>query len=55
MDEHFGAAYAQSWAQDTVLSELGGRTVAAALDQGAPAKDVWRGVVAHLGLPAARR
>ena len=55
MDEHFGAAYARSWAADTVLSELSGRTVVAALDQGEATKDVWRAVVAHLDLPAARR
>ncbi len=55
MDEHFGAAYARSWAADTVLSELAGRTVVEALQQGEAAKDVWRAVVAHLDLPAARR
>jgi Protein of unknown function (DUF3046) len=55
MDEHFGAAYARSWAADTVLSELAGRTVVGALEQGEAAKDVWRAVVAHLDLPAARR
>jgi hypothetical protein len=55
MDDHFGAVYARSWAADTVLSELAGRTVVAALQQGEEAKDVWRAVVAHLELPASRR
>jgi hypothetical protein len=55
MDDHFGVAYARSWAADTVLSELAGRTVVAALEQGEAAKDVWRAVVAHLDLPANRR
>jgi Protein of unknown function (DUF3046) len=55
MDEQFTTAYSRSWAADTVLSELGGRTVVTALEQGEAAKDVWRAVVAHLGLPAARR
>ena len=55
MDDEFGAPYARSWAADTVLSELAGRTVTEALEQGEAAKDVWRAVVAHLDLPAARR
>jgi hypothetical protein len=55
MDEQLGAAYARSWAADVVLAELGGRTVEQALADGEAAKDVWRGVVAHLGLPASRR
>jgi hypothetical protein len=55
MDEHLGAAYARSWAADTVLAELAGRTVVEALEQGEAAKDVWRAVVAHLELPATRR
>ena len=55
MDEHFGAAYARSWAADTVLSELAGRTALAALEQGDPVKNVWRAVAAHLELPSVRR
>jgi len=55
MDEHFGPAYARSWAADTVLAELTGRTVAQALEQGEAAKDVWRAVVTHLDLPASHR
>ena len=55
MDDEFGAAYSRSWAADTVLAELAGRTVAVALAQGDAVKQVWRAVVAHQGLPASRR
>ena len=55
MAEHFGPGYAQSWARDTVLSELGGRTVEQALEQGEDALTVWRAVWAHEGLPARDR
>ncbi|MGH8867788.1 MAG: DUF3046 domain-containing protein [Actinomycetes bacterium] len=55
MREQFGPGYAESWARDMVLAELGGRTVNEALAQGEDAKTVWRGVCASLGLPASRR
>lgn len=55
MNDHFGAAYAESWSRDYVLAELGGRTVAEALAQGEDAKTVWRAVCDALGLPASRR
>jgi hypothetical protein len=55
MDEQFGAAYARSWAADTVIPELSGRSVIAALAQGEAVRDVWRAVHAYLGLPASRR
>jgi Protein of unknown function (DUF3046) len=55
MSDELGAAYARSWATDTVLSELAGRTVVMALEQGESAKDVWRAVASHLELPAVRR
>jgi hypothetical protein len=44
MRVHFGDAYAESWAQDYVLSPLGGRTVTKALADGDGAKSVWRAV-----------
>ncbi|WP_343950665.1 DUF3046 domain-containing protein [Nonomuraea longicatena] len=44
MRAHFGDAYAESWAQDYVLSPLGGRTVVQALADGDSAKSVWRAV-----------
>jgi hypothetical protein len=55
MDDELGRAYARSWAKDTVLSELSGRTPLDALEQGESVKDVWRAVAAHLELPAVRR
>jgi Protein of unknown function (DUF3046) len=55
MNEHFGPAYADSFARDHVIAELGGRTVHEALAAGEPAKDVWRAVCASLQLPATKR
>ena len=55
MGDELGASYAPVWASLTVLAELGGRTVDEALAQGEETKTVWRAVVTHLGLPAARR
>lgn len=51
MNEHFGAAYADSFARDHVMSELGGRTVHEALAEGWDAKDVWRAVCAAMEVP----
>ncbi|SDR01456.1 DUF3046 domain-containing protein [Thermostaphylospora chromogena] len=44
MNRHFGEAYAESWARDFVIAELGGRTVMQALAEGESAKTVWRAV-----------
>ncbi|GFH39347.1 DUF3046 domain-containing protein [Streptomyces pacificus] len=55
MEEHFGAVYADSFARDHVMAELGGRTVYEALAAGWETKDVWRGVCAAAGIPADRR
>ncbi|MEZ0069244.1 hypothetical protein ABIA32_005288 [Streptacidiphilus sp. MAP12-20] len=55
MNAHFGAAYAESFAADHVMSELGGRTVNQALDAGWEAKDVWRVVCASMGVPTSRQ
>ncbi|MEV8096065.1 DUF3046 domain-containing protein [Kitasatospora sp. NPDC085879] len=55
MNEHFGEAYAESFAQDHVMSGLGHRTVRQALDGGWEAKDVWRAVCADQGVPARLR
>ena len=52
MEERFGVVYARSFAADMVLSTLGSRTVDEALAQGESAKDVWRGVCAHLEQPS---
>jgi hypothetical protein len=55
MEDHLGPTYAASWARDTVLAELGGRTVDEALAQGEDTLMVWRAVWAHLGLPPSVR
>jgi len=55
MREHLGDTYADSYARDVVITQLGGRTVLQALDQGEEAKTVWRAVVAALELPASER
>ncbi|UGY93976.1 DUF3046 domain-containing protein [Streptomyces gobiensis] len=55
MAAHFGAAYADSFARDYVMSELGGRTVYEALEAGWEAKAVWRAVCAAVDVPAELR
>lgn len=55
MRAHFGDAYAESFARDHVMSELGGRTVHEALAAGIDVKQVWRGVCASLDLPVTKR
>ncbi|GAA2625319.1 DUF3046 domain-containing protein [Streptomyces axinellae] len=55
MADHFGETYADSFARDYVMSELGGRTVHEALAAGWEAKDVWRVVCAVMGVPASKR
>jgi hypothetical protein len=44
MRQQFGMAYADSFAHDFVLSELDGRTVRQALEQGVETVEVWRAV-----------
>ena len=55
MEDHLGPTYAASWARDTVLAELGGRTVDQALAQGEDTLAVWRAVWTHLQLPPSAR
>ena len=55
MNAALGPAYARSWAEQHVLSELDGRTVLEALAAGEPPKVVWRAVWADLGPPARDR
>ena len=40
-----GPAYAESYARDHVLQELGGRTVVEAMSAGYATKDIWGAVV----------
>jgi hypothetical protein len=47
MGEAFGPAYARSVAKDQALTELGGRTVAAALADGIDVQIIWRAIVAQ--------
>ncbi|MGI5952453.1 MAG: DUF3046 domain-containing protein [Brooklawnia sp.] len=47
-----GDGYARAWAEQTVLSGIGGRTVMEALRDGVPCKTIWRAVWAQLELPA---
>ncbi|MGI5471224.1 DUF3046 domain-containing protein [Streptomyces sp. CA-132043] len=55
MTDHFGASYADTFARDHVMSELGGRTVHEALAAGWSAKEVWRVVCSVMGVPAEHR
>ena len=55
MADYFGEAYADSFARDHVMAELGGRTVYEAFDAGWETKDVWRGVCTAMGIPADKR
>jgi len=51
MRHQLGATYAESFARDFVIAELGGRTVCEALAAGMDTKDVWRAVCTALQLP----
>lgn len=51
MGDALGDTYAEVWASQHVLAELGGRTVRQALDSGEHPKYVWRAVHETLGLP----
>ena len=55
MEAALGPAYARAWAEQYVMSQLGGRTVREALDAGVPPKEVWRAVWEALELPPVDR
>lgn len=55
MEGHFGPVYAHSWAKDTILTDLGGRTVEQAIAAGIETVDIWRAVWAHEGMPPRER
>ena len=55
MNRQFGATYAESFAKDVVLRELGGRTIEKALADGDSAKHVWRAVCQVVEVPASER
>ncbi|MCD6640135.1 MAG: DUF3046 domain-containing protein [Nocardioides sp.] len=50
MDQVLGPDYSRSWAELTVLSDLGGRTVREALASGMTPKEVWAAVRRQLEL-----
>jgi hypothetical protein len=51
MREQFGDAYAESVAQDFVISTLGDRTVNRALADGEDVKAIWRAVSDTFNVP----
>jgi DUF3046 family protein len=55
MEQALGSSYAKTWAELTVLSELGGRTPSEALAAGMAPKQVWAAVWRKLELPEAQR
>lgn len=55
MDQVLGEAYSRSWADLTVIGELGGRTARQALADGEPPKRVWAAVRRQLELPETYR
>lgn len=55
LDHTLGPAYSRVWAEQFVMSGLGGRTAQQALDAGVEPKEVWRAVWSALELPARER
>jgi hypothetical protein len=55
MNRQFGASYADSYARDVVIRELGGRTIERALADGEDVKDVWRAVCQVVEVPPSER
>ena len=49
--ERFGTARGASLVVDHVLSELGGRTAAQAIEAGIEPRDVWRALCADFDVP----
>ena len=55
MDDEFGPAYSRVLASDLVLTGLGGKTAAQALDKGVEPKQVWLAVCDMQEVPPERR
>jgi len=55
MNKALGEQYARFWAGQQVITDLDGRTVLEALDQGTPPKAVWAAVWRWLELPPSER
>jgi len=55
LETTLGKVYAQAWAGQVVLSEIGGRTVIEALAAGVDRKQIWRAAWSKLELPVRDR
>ena len=55
IDEEFGPAQGRTLVRDHVLTSLGQRTAAQALDAGEPLRQVWLALCEDLGVPPERR
>jgi hypothetical protein len=55
MRKHLGEVYADTYAREQVLGEIGSRTVHEALADGESTQRVWRAVWAALKLPESER
>jgi hypothetical protein len=55
MEDALGTGYAEVWADQHVMADLGERTVREALSAGVPPKQVWAAVWSALELPARER
>ncbi|OLT46804.1 DUF3046 domain-containing protein [Cellulosimicrobium sp. CUA-896] len=55
VDEVFGDAYGRTLARDQVLTELGDRTAARAIDDGVEPRVVWHALCDALDVPDAQR
>ncbi|HEV2891938.1 MAG TPA: DUF3046 domain-containing protein [Frankiaceae bacterium] len=55
MNGRFGEAYADSLARDLVISQLGGRTVNAALEAGEEPQAIWNAVCEAVDVPVRDR
>ncbi len=55
LEQQLGRTFAESWASDFALGDLGGRTVRQALAEGEDPKRVWRAVHTALQLPDRER
>lgn len=55
MTDEFGESSADTLARGHVVQALGDRTVAAALDDGVPARVVWEALCEDVGIPEERR
>lgn len=55
LEHQLGRTFAESWASDFAIGDLGGRTARQALAEGEDPKYVWRAVHQALELPDSQR